>query len=86
MKLKSLIVGAATALTMVSPAIADLTFPNLTYRTGPYAVNGIPYADGYADYMALMCITKLISLFNTLILWLWCKTKTVTTYLEYRGN
>ena len=49
MKLKSLIVGAATALTMVSPAIADLTFPNLTYRTGPYAVNGIPYADGYAD-------------------------------------
>ena len=44
MKLKSLIVGAATALTMVSPAIADLTFPNLTYRTGPYAVNGIPYA------------------------------------------
>ncbi|MAU78175.1 MAG: ABC transporter permease [SAR116 cluster bacterium] len=54
MKLKSLIVGAATALTMVSPAIADLTFPNLTYRTGPYAVNGIPYADGYADYMALL--------------------------------
>ncbi|MGB1469248.1 MAG: ABC transporter substrate-binding protein [Candidatus Puniceispirillaceae bacterium] len=39
---------------MVSPAIADLTFPNLTYRTGPYAVNGIPYADGYADYMALL--------------------------------
>ena len=54
MKLKSLIVGAAVALTMVSPAIADLTFPNLTYRTGPYAVNGIPYADGYADYMALL--------------------------------
>ena len=54
MKLKSLIVGAATALTMVSPAIADLTFTNLTYRTGPYAVNGIPYADGYADYMALL--------------------------------
>ena len=54
MKLKSLIVGAAAALTMVSPAIADLTFPNLTYRTGPYAVNGIPYADGYADYMALL--------------------------------
>ena len=54
MKLKSLIVGAAAALTMVSPAIADLTFPNLTYRTGPYAVNGIPYADGYADYMTLL--------------------------------
>ena len=54
MKLKSLVVGAAAALTMVSPALADLTFPNLTYRTGPYAVNGIPYADGYADYMTLL--------------------------------
>jgi len=54
MKLKSLIIGAVTALAVASPALADLTFPNLTYRTGPYAVNGIPYADGYADYMTLL--------------------------------
>jgi len=54
MKLKTFIVGAVTALAVASPALADLTFPNLTYRTGPYAVNGIPYADGYADYMTLL--------------------------------
>ncbi len=26
--------------------------PALVYRTGPYAPNGIPFADGYADYLA----------------------------------
>jgi len=36
------------------PVTADLVFPSLSYRTGPYAVNGIPYADGYADYMTLV--------------------------------
>jgi branched-chain amino acid transport system substrate-binding protein len=28
-------------------------FPGLPYRTGPYAPNGTPWANGYADYMAL---------------------------------
>ena len=28
--------------------------PRLVYRTGPYAPNGIPYANGYADYLALV--------------------------------
>ena len=35
-------------------ASADLTFPSLSYRTGPYAPNGIPFADGYADYFTLL--------------------------------
>ncbi|MEM8752392.1 MAG: ABC transporter substrate-binding protein, partial [Pseudomonadota bacterium] len=35
-------------------ALADLVFPSLSYRTGPYAANGIPFADGYADYMTLI--------------------------------
>ena len=35
-------------------AFADLVFPSLTYRTGPYAPNGIPFADGYADYFTLL--------------------------------
>jgi branched-chain amino acid transport system substrate-binding protein len=28
--------------------------PRLVYRTGPYAPNGIPYANGYADYLTLL--------------------------------
>ncbi|HEX7969280.1 MAG TPA: ABC transporter substrate-binding protein [Stellaceae bacterium] len=28
--------------------------PRLVYRTGPYAPNGIPFADGYADYLDLV--------------------------------
>lgn len=49
------IAGLALSLTVASgAAIADLVFPSLSYRTGPYAVNGIPFADGYADYMTLV--------------------------------
>lgn len=29
-------------------------FPHLVYRTGPYAPNGIPLADGVADYLTLI--------------------------------
>jgi branched-chain amino acid transport system substrate-binding protein len=28
--------------------------PRLVYRTGPYAPNGIPFADGYADYIDML--------------------------------
>ena len=54
MKIKNMLLGAVAAATIAGPALADLTFPNLTYRTGAYAVNGIPYADGYGDYMTLL--------------------------------
>ncbi len=37
----------AAALTVAAPAMADLVVPNMSYRTGPYAANGIPFADGY---------------------------------------
>lgn len=33
---------------------ARLVFPSLSYRTGPYAPNGIPFADGYEDYFTLL--------------------------------
>ena len=46
--------AAALALGLVTPAAADLVFPSLDYRTGPYAPNGIPFADGYHDYFALL--------------------------------
>ena len=44
------LVGAMAA----GPAMADLVFPSLSYRTGPYGANGIPFADGYADYFTLL--------------------------------
>ncbi|QDL92308.1 ABC transporter substrate-binding protein [Paroceanicella profunda] len=45
---------AATLLAGAGPAAADLTFPMLSYRTGAYANNGIPFADGYHDYLTLV--------------------------------
>ncbi|MBO9395059.1 ABC transporter substrate-binding protein [Shimia sp. R9_1] len=53
MKLKfaSMALGAVMA---AAPAMADLVFPSLSYRTGPYAAGGIPFADGYADYFTLL--------------------------------
>ena len=53
MKLK-LITAAVAALMAAGPAMADLTFSILSYRTGPYAPNGIPLADGQADYFTLI--------------------------------
>ena len=35
-------------------AMAELVFPDLSYRTGPYAPNGIPFSDGYNDYFTLL--------------------------------
>ena len=37
-----------------APAMADLTVPNLSYRTGPYGANGNQYADGFNDYFTLL--------------------------------
>ncbi|SFJ11324.1 ABC transporter substrate-binding protein [Jannaschia pohangensis] len=51
MKLGTLTIAAIMA---ASPVMADLVFPSLSYRTGPYAAGGIPFADGYADYFTLL--------------------------------
>tara|TARA_R110000751_G_scaffold31980_13_gene80872 strand:+ start:7098 stop:8363 length:1266 start_codon:yes stop_codon:yes gene_type:complete len=45
---------AAAAMIAAGPALADLNVPALNYRTGPYAPSGIPYADGFSDYMTLL--------------------------------
>ncbi|MGH1353650.1 MAG: ABC transporter substrate-binding protein [Thalassovita sp.] len=50
-KLATLVLGAALA---AGPAMADLVFPSLSYRTGPFAAGGIPFADGYSDYFTLL--------------------------------
>ncbi|MGR3542362.1 MAG: ABC transporter substrate-binding protein [Hasllibacter sp.] len=54
MKMKTLATTATLALMAGAPAMADLVFPSLSYRTGPYAAGGIPFADGYADYFTLL--------------------------------
>ncbi len=54
MKLNGLAAMAVAASLGAGPALADLVYPSLSYRTGPYAAGGIPFADGYADYFTLM--------------------------------
>lgn len=54
MKLNKLAAYAVAATMVASPVLADLVFPSLSYRTGPYAANGTPVADGFADYMTLL--------------------------------
>ncbi|MEL7115359.1 MAG: ABC transporter substrate-binding protein [Pseudomonadota bacterium] len=54
MKLKLATVSVAALMTAAAPALADLVFPSLSYRTGPYAAGGIPFADGYQDYFTLL--------------------------------
>ncbi|MDD9909452.1 MAG: ABC transporter substrate-binding protein [Ahrensia sp.] len=63
MKLKHLILGGAVAaMTAAAPltaAMADghgkeLYIPNLSYRTGPFAGGGIPFANGFNDYFAML--------------------------------
>ncbi len=51
LKLATMVVAGVMA---AAPALADLTFPALSYRTGPYGANGIPFADGYQDYFTLI--------------------------------
>jgi branched-chain amino acid transport system substrate-binding protein len=43
-------------LLLVTPALAqhEMFIPLLVYRTGPYAPNGIPAANGYVDYLKLL--------------------------------
>ncbi|MFZ2100802.1 MAG: ABC transporter substrate-binding protein [Oricola sp.] len=55
MKLTKIAMAAAVAAVVgAGPAMADLVFPSLSYRTGAYAPGGIPFADGYADYFTLI--------------------------------
>ncbi len=62
MKLKSLattvaLVAAALGSLATAPALAQAKeqfFPLLVYRTGAYAPNGVPFANGMADYMKMV--------------------------------
>ncbi len=52
------VVAAAVAAGLLVGGVAEAQneqfVPRLVYRTGPYAPNGIPFADGYADYLDLV--------------------------------
>ncbi|MEE9376023.1 MAG: ABC transporter substrate-binding protein [Rhizobiaceae bacterium] len=59
MRLKSLILGvAATAIavtgTITTAQAEELYIPSLSYRTGPYAGGGTPFANGFADYLNML--------------------------------
>ncbi|AXC51051.1 ABC transporter permease [Paracoccus suum] len=53
--MKMTLAALTTAAALIAgPALADLTLPHLSYRTGPYAANGTQYADGFNDYFTLL--------------------------------
>lgn len=51
---RKLISAVVAAMVVAGPAAADLVFPDLSYRTGPYAAGGVPFSDGYNDYFTLV--------------------------------
>ncbi len=61
MKLRHLAIAAATAATLSGALLGhaqaqakEQFFPVLVYRTGAYAPNGVPWANGYVDYLKLV--------------------------------
>jgi branched-chain amino acid transport system substrate-binding protein len=52
--MKTLTSLALAGVMAAGPALADLVIPDLHYRTGPYAAGGIPFSDGYQDYLTLL--------------------------------
>ena len=56
MKLRNLALAtclAAVGITAYAQA-KEQFFPGLPYRTGPYAPNGVPWSNGYSDYLKLV--------------------------------
>ncbi|MGD2139581.1 MAG: ABC transporter substrate-binding protein [Burkholderiales bacterium] len=56
-RLKALLLGLAAAGSLLAiPATyaAEQFIPLLVYRSGPYAPNGIPFANGFVDYLNLV--------------------------------
>ena len=59
MKMKTLTMAAAITLGLAASSTAlaqakEQFFPALVYRTGAYAPNGVPFANGFADYLKLV--------------------------------
>jgi len=63
-------------------------FPALVYRTGPYAPNGVPFANGYVDYLKLVNARGGIN--GVMVKWEECETgyataKGVECYERLKG-
>lgn len=62
MKLRNVVLAAAMVAAAATSALTtsayaqgkEQFFPVLVYRTGAYAPNGVPFANGYVDYMKLV--------------------------------
>ena len=56
MKRKILVASFAAGMALAAPAskAAELIIPALEYRTGAYAPNGIPFWNGFEDYLTLL--------------------------------
>src|SRR4051812_46716167 len=52
----ALLAGLAALIAPAEGVLAqnEQFFPALVYRSGPYAPNGIPFANGYGDYLRLV--------------------------------
>ena len=53
----TLAVAALASLTVMSATASaqnEQFIPILSYRTGPYAANGVPFANGFVDYLLLV--------------------------------
>jgi branched-chain amino acid transport system substrate-binding protein len=46
--------GASAVTTSAYAQAKEQFFPSLVYRTGAYAPNGVPFANGFADYLKLV--------------------------------
>ncbi len=57
LKLLTKVLAVAAVALPLTTAVADayeLVIPATVYRTGPYAPNGIPFANGYGDYYKML--------------------------------
>src|SRR6476620_1170343 len=52
--LAGLAAAAAFAVADAAAQAKEIFVPALVYRTGAYAPNGVPWADGYVDYLKLV--------------------------------
>jgi branched-chain amino acid transport system substrate-binding protein len=82
-------IGTLATATAAYAQAKEQFFPVLVYRTGAYAPNGVPFADGYVDYLKLVNATGGIN--GVKAIWEECETgyatdKGVECYERLKGK